>query len=148
VSLAQSPPAITAVIDGQPAELPSLFCELPDGRIGWYQRSEFDCLQAAVATAVGAPYEALEGVRSLKILYTWAALNGFTVEMLFEGSPDQDSLWIGHTPVQRLGMRHAFVGRGENVYFDPASGWIFPGGHPLPPRVVDYATQLKPKEQQ
>jgi hypothetical protein len=44
-------PGIRLEVDGVPAVLPRLRVGLPDGGIGWYQRTSTDCLRAAVATA-------------------------------------------------------------------------------------------------
>lgn len=52
---------LTATIDGIPAVLPELTTPLPDGRVGYFQRNQHDCLRAAVATATQVPYDEVNG---------------------------------------------------------------------------------------
>jgi hypothetical protein len=136
------------LIDGVPAELPHLRVRLRDGRIGWYQRSQFDCLRAAVATATQIPYDEIDlGEQTLRELYRWAEARGLRVEMHLTDPPIDRPVWIGFTPVDPdWGMRHTAVGAYERVIFAPGSGFVFAGGvRSTPPREFEFALTMETK---
>ena len=113
-------PALT--VDGVPAALPWLRVLLPDKTIGWFQRTQFDCLTASLATACKIPYEDVGDVRWHGDLEAWAEARGLSVEIHDDGPPAA-ARWIGFTPVRRLGWRHTVVGSYDRVIHDPAAGW-------------------------
>lgn len=132
-------------VDGIPAVLPVLSVELPDGRTGYYQRSPDECLKAAVAVATQVPYDELPDIGSLRELYAWADQEGFVVQMHFPPDlPVTEPQWIGVSPkLPGSQARHTIVAAYRAQYFDPAAGWVFPGGASAPPiRDLDHAITL------
>ena len=121
---------IEAVIGGVQATLAEVSVPLPNGEVGYYQRSQFDCLKAAVATAVQVPYDDLPEIPNLGALHAWADAEGFTVNLHFPPDvPDRERRWIGVSPLlPAYGARHTVVGSYRDAYFDPSSGWRFERG--------------------
>lgn len=117
------------IVDGRRAVLDSPGVLLPDGDVGWYQRSQTDCLRAAVATATQVPYELLPDFQTEAELLTWASANGWRMDR-HERPPIEARRWIGMSPSYAThgGARHTLVMARERLYFDPASGWRFEGG--------------------
>lgn len=117
---------MTVIVDGVPATLPWLRTLRSDGSIGWYQRSRYDCMRAAVATYMQIRYDDIgDDLTNTDRLYQWAAACGLRVR-IHDELPDGP--WIGVSPAGDDGLRHTVVGNGSRVVFDPASGWVFPGG--------------------
>lgn len=131
------------VIDGVPAHLPWLRTLLVDGRIGWYQRSRLDCMRAAVATYMQIRYDEIgDDLTTTDRLHQWAADRGLSV-LVHTELPDGP--WIGVSLAGDDGLRHTVVGEGRRVVFDPAAGWVFPGGRRADHvHEFDYALTLEP----
>ena len=118
---------MTVIVDGVPATLPWLRTLRADGSIGWYQRTRTDCMRAAVATLLEIGYDDIgDDLASTDRLHQWAADRGLRVRFHTEELPDEP--WIGVTPAGDDDLRHTVVGYGQRIVFDPASGWMFPGG--------------------
>ncbi len=138
------------------ATLPHLTTQLPDGRIGYFQRCELDCLRAAVATLTQTPYDDLEalehpgppigdvsGERLTGAFHEWAFERGERVRFHRE-TPSGFAIGIAPTPVPR--MNHTVVIRDGRLYFNPASGWKVPGGGVNSPvNRLNYVITLEPK---
>jgi hypothetical protein len=142
--------AIETTIDGVPAVLPELSTTLLDGAIGWYQRTQLDCLRAAVATATQVSYDDCGEIPHLGALEKWAEARGYRYDWHpGEFPPTDRPRWIGFTAVVHRSARHTIVGAFTERYFDPASGWLFPGGLKAPAVTeLDYAITLTPKGNQ
>ena len=99
-------------------------------------------MRAAVATLLEIPYDEIgDDLASTDRLHQWAADRGLRVHVHDELP---DGPWIGVSPAGDDGLRHTVVGDGQRIVFDPASGWIFPGGLRADPiRELDYAITLE-----
>jgi hypothetical protein len=141
-SKAQLVPPIHAVVDGIEAVLPVLSVELAPGWPGWYQRSQDDCLQAAVATALRIDYEDAAGVSSMAELHDWCVTRGIVDSFHVNGSDSLTPPAVLFTPrTPECPVRHTLAVLPGGRVFDPASGWRF-GPEGLPPdpvRHVEYA---------
>lgn len=131
---------IETTIDGHRATLPNLYCTLPGGEIGWFQRNQNDCLRAAVATVAGVPYDDVLDTEpvggrggqgaSLALyerVWRWAMERGLRLAFHTE-LPCVDGMWIGVSPLGDDGYRHTIVAKGLEKYHDPASGFLLPPG--------------------
>jgi len=133
------------IIDGRRAVLDSPGVLLPDGDVGWYQRSQTDCLRAAVATATQVPYEVLPDFQTDAELLAWATDQGWRLDR-HEQPPTSARRWIGMSPgyATHGGARHTLVMARERLYFDPGSGWVFDGGlRGEPARALEYGLTLE-----
>ena len=121
-----------------PKVLPALSCELSEGRVGWYQRHDLDCLRAAVATAAGFTYDEVPEMRGSTDLERWATEVGLRVRHHHPPPPGHPNLpgceppagiWVadsGSLPGAG-GYSHCCVMRGLEIVFNP-DGWIFWNG--------------------
>lgn len=139
------------IVDSQRAVLPALTARLPDGDIGYYQRSQTDCLRAAVATATQTPYADVPDFRDEVELDQWALDGGrrlrrFEREWITKWLAEPR--WIAMSPryPTHANARHTLVMAYNEVYFDPASGWVFyDAGLPAEPtREIEYGLVLEP----
>jgi hypothetical protein len=119
-------------IDGLPCVLEAPYVELPDGRLGWWQRGR-DCFKASVSTMVQVPYDEIGPMETLGDLYEWAERRGLTVEIrvpVMGPLPQFEGLWVGIFTPEGYDDTHTFVARGPELYLDPAVGMFFPDGLP------------------
>jgi len=136
----------TLSIGGQRADLAALSVGLSDGDTGWFQRSQTDCLRAAVATALNIPYASIPGFRDEVELDVWALASGYRLQRV-EQPPVHKRRWIGMSPRYAAygNARHTLVMAYGALYFDPASGWVFEGGLPPDPtREIEYGLVREP----
>ena len=141
-------PLTMEVAPGIEAILPRLSCELPDGRIGHFQRRIDDCLRAAIATVVDCSYEsvpdciappgtAADELAAWEELWQWALLRGLRLRF-HSGRPDGDT-FIGIGPPDENRYRHTVAVVGGHL-FDPGSGWKLPAGYRQEPtRKIEFA---------
>lgn len=148
VAEAMTPILAEETIDGYRAVLRSYRTRLPDGRTGWYQRSngpDGGCLRAAVATATQIPYDDVPALFTDGDLWAFADERGYEARPLEQWQCEQHPQYLGFTAT-----RHVVVCAFGRIYFDPASGWVFPdlgnGRCPLP-QTLTRAWALERKEQ-
>ncbi|MEX2196827.1 MAG: hypothetical protein WD844_16250 [Thermoleophilaceae bacterium] len=215
-------PPLRMTVDGIEAVLPRLTVTLPDGRTGYYQRSngrEDGCIVAAVATITQVPIEDVPPMDDFGEALEFFTAQGFRWESLHELPPPASDrrLWLGwdrrigglvregqrdgtilkrgqtlrrpgddlpdgvdhRIPVhEAMGVGastdnavadsyamadapdeggwdrphrpgelvHCIVGQGPYEYFDPASGWVFPGGHRSPQIAVEHAIAVERRD--
>jgi len=125
-----------------PAFLPRLTRDLPDGRVGYFQRSQFDCMRAAVATLLQIDYEQVPDPDHLGPgTYAdeldrwarwgeWAASQGHRIR--FHNKPPEGADYIALSPAGEDRYRHVLTVLAGHV-FDPGSGWMLPVGFELTP---------------
>lgn len=138
--------------------LPELTCELPGIGVGYFQRSMYDCVRAAVATVTQIPYEGAaipdgaevgRGVPAGLLPFLGEHCLGFSYHPTLSDVP-ADVLAVALTPPlpEAGGDCHTYVTRGPEIVFDP---WAFvrtdgspavPGGASLPPA---YAYSFTPE---
>lgn len=115
-------------IDGMPCWLEHEYVELPDGRRGWYQRSndhESGCLRAAVATITGVHWDDVGPMHTTRLLAEWCERCGLAMQARYR--PDVTALdcdWLGVLRRRWDDDAHVFVAHGPELVHDPAGGML------------------------
>lgn len=130
-------------------------CEMPGGLVGYYMTEHGGCLQAAAATVLQRPLEDLPDTTRSGVLRQWAEANGYYLTTVRPGvDPRPEGLAIGVSVSFPDGLianaRHTVVLRDGRIVFDPASCFLWPGGHPVQPTTageIEYALTFQPKKE-
>lgn len=130
------------IVDGMEAVLTEETVTLPDGDTGYFQRTVDGCLTAALATLTQTPLDDLPPIRNDADALAWAVAHGWAVDRPPDPPLDRRR-WIAFTP-RLTPLRHTVVFAYDRPYFDPASGWEFPGGaRPPTYKEFDYGLTLE-----
>lgn len=121
---------------------------LPDGRKVHWQRTEFDCMPAVIATALQCEYEEVppgpadpyseeQCTEAVTRLEEWLAEQGWRVTA--KSRPFNHYVWLGSDlhPTDPT-MHHIVLGSFQRVVFDPALAFPLPPGcHVQPTTKID-----------
>lgn len=140
----------------------ALTVELDDGRVGYYQRREDDCMAAAVATLMQVPVSDVPdpriderlargddpaeiNARAASDLAAWLA--EFRLRLVRHRPPPVGrNGWLGVSPGDGRFGDHVAVMSNNRVVFDPAANWPTPPGFKVAPVRVAYGYTLEPLE--
>jgi hypothetical protein len=111
--------------------IPRPWRRLPDGRVGYFQRSTRDCFEACVATVLQMPLGVFPkrtppGPHQWATVEAAAARRGLRPVEHRDALPVDRAIWIGVGHPLIADFRHTVVMRHGEILHDPASGVELP----------------------